>query len=224
MKVLIIEDEQKIAEAIKKGLQQERIIADVAYDGEEGYDLASDENYDVILLDLMLPRMNGMEVCKKLRTENNQTPILMLTAKSEVEDKVNGLNIGADDYLPKPFAFEELLARIRALSRRPQQTISEKLQAADLVLDTNTYEVKRGKKKIDLSKKEFALLEYLLRHKDKILSKDQIINDVWDYDANVLPNTVEVYIKYLRKKIDKSFSGTPLIETIRGFGYKLKSK
>lgn len=222
MRVLIVEDEKKIADSIKKGLEQERITVDVAYDGEEGYDLASLETYDVIVLDLMLPKMDGMEICRRLREEENHTAILMLTAKGQIEDKVKGLNMGADDYLPKPFSFDELVARIKALARRPKTALPAKLKAADLIVDTNTYEVKRGDKPIELSRKEFALLEYLMRHKDRVLSKDQIIQNVWDYEANVLPNTVEVYIKYLRKKID---AGTkPLIETIRGFGYKLKSK
>lgn len=222
MRVLVVDDERKIADSIKKGLVQERFAVDVAYDGEEGYDMASIESYDVIVLDVMMPKMDGFEVCKKLREDENHAAILMLTAKGEVDDKVTGLNAGADDYLPKPFAFEELVARIKALARRPKQTVSSKLRAGDLELDTTTYEVKRGEKQIELSKKEFALLEFLLRHKDKVLSKDQIIQNVWDYEADVLPNTVEVYIKYLRKKVD---SGTkPLIETIRGFGYKLKSK
>lgn len=222
MRILVVDDEKKIADSIKRGLEQERFVVDVAYDGEEGYDLASSENYDVIVLDVMMPKMDGFEVCKKLREDENHTAILMLTAKGEVEDKVVGLSIGADDYLPKPFAFEELVARIKALARRPKETVPVKLKAGDLELDTQTYEVKKGKKPIELSKKEFALLEFLLRHKDKVLSKDQIIQNVWDYEADVLPNTVEVYIKYLRKKVD---SGTkPLIETIRGFGYKLRSK
>ncbi len=224
MKVLIVEDELKIANSIKRGLEQERFVVDVGYDGEQGYDLASTEKYDVIVLDLMLPKMNGMQVCQKLREGENFTPILMLTAKGEVDDRVAGLNAGADDYLPKPFVFEELVARVKALSRRPAKAHTEKLQAKDLELDTNTYEVKRGSKEIELSKKEFALLEYLMRHKDKVLSKEQIIQNVWNFESDILPNTVEVYIKYLRKKIDKSFKGTPLIETIRGFGYKIRSK
>jgi two-component system, OmpR family, response regulator len=222
MRVLVVDDEKKIADSIKRGLEQERFAVDVAYDGEEGYDLASMESYDVIVLDVMMPKMDGFEVCRKLREDENHTAILMLTAKGEVEDKVAGLNVGADDYLPKPFAFEELVARIKALTRRPKETVPSKLKAADLELDTATFEVKRGEKPIELSKKEFALLEFLLRHKDKVLSKDQIIQNVWDYESDVLPNTVEVYIKYLRKKIDAG--AKPLIETIRGFGYKLKSK
>lgn len=216
MRILVIEDEHKIANSIKRGLEQESYAVDVAYDGNDGFDLAVSEEYDVIILDLMLPGLNGVTLCKKLRDEKNQTPILMLTAKGQLNDKVDGLNAGADDYLVKPFAFTELLARIKALTRRPKQTLDSVLKTGDLSLDTLTYEVKRAGKKIKLSKKEFALLEYLLRHKGKILTKDQIINHVWDYDADVLPNTVEVYIGYLRKKIGKD-----LIKTIRGFGYKI---
>lgn len=223
MRLLVIEDEHKIANSIKKGLEQESYAVDVAYTGTDGFDLAASEEYDVIILDLMLPEMDGITLCKKLRTQEHvHTPILMLTAKGQVEDKVEGLNAGADDYLPKPFAFSELLARIKALTRRPRKTLGTTIQVDDLVLDTTTYSVKRGDVSIDLSKKEFALLEYLMRHKGKILTKDHLINHVWDYDSDVLPNTVEVYIGYLRQKIDKSFpKSKSLITTKRGFGYKL---
>jgi DNA-binding response OmpR family regulator len=169
----------------------------------------------VIVLDLMLPKMDGITVCKKLRENEIHTPILMLTARGELDDKVTGLNSGADDYLTKPFAFAELLARVKALSRRPKEAISSKLKISNLELDTNSYEVKRDNKNIKLSKKEFVLLEYLMRNKNKILSKDRIIASIWDYDADILPNTVEVYIGYLRKKIPN------LIHTVRGFGYRI---
>ncbi len=222
MRVLVVEDEHKIANSIKKGLEQESFAVDVAYDGEEGYDLASGETYDVIVLDLMLPGLPGLEICKKLRQEKNHTPILILTAKGQLDEKVDGLNSGADDYLVKPFAFAELLARIKALSRRPKDSVGSKLQVEDLVLDTVTYDVTRQGKNISLSRKEFALLEYLMRHAGKTLPKDTIISSVWSYEADVLPNTVEVYIGYLRNKIDKPFKGSPaLIHTIRGFGYKI---
>jgi len=222
MRILIIEDVNKIATSIKKGLEQESYAVDVALDGEEGFDLTTTEDYDLILLDLMLPKMDGMEICRRLRAEKVATPILMLTAKGQLGDKVQGLNTGADDYLVKPFAFEELLARVKALIRRPKRNVGTVLTFSDLSLNTLTYEVFRGKKRIDLSKKEFALLEYLLLHSGKILSKDQIISHVWDYDADILPNTVEVYIGYLRHKIDKPFASHPsLIQTVRGFGYKI---
>lgn len=222
MRVLVVEDEHKIAQALKKGLEQESYAVDLAFNGEEGYDLASSEEYAVIVLDLMLPKLDGITICSKLRQEQIHTPILMLTAKGELEDKVTGLNSGADDYLVKPFAFAELLARIKALTRRPAHTINSKLVVEALTLDSNSYEVKRNSQSINLSKKEFALLEYLMRHQGKILSKDQIIQNIWNYEADVLPNTVEVYIGYLRNKIDKSFpKSNPLIHTVRGFGYKI---
>ena len=222
MKILVIEDEHLIANSLKKGLEQEKYTVDVAFDGVEGYDLASSGDYDLILLDLMLPGLDGLSICKKLRQENNHTPILMLTAKSQLEDKIIGLNSGADDYLTKPFAFEELLARIRALSRRPQKTNGKVLTVGDLSLDTVTYEVKRGNKDIQLSSKEYSLLECLIRHANQILNKDQLIQYVWSYESDILPNTVEVYIRNLRQKIDIPFKNkSPLIKTIRGFGYKI---
>lgn len=223
MRVLVVEDEHRIASAIKKGLEQEAFAVDVAFDGESGYDLASSEDYDVIVLDLMLPKMDGLEICRQLRKDKIHTPILILTAKGDVEDKVNGLNCGADDYLTKPFAFTELLARISALTRRPQKSLDTVLKVDDLIIDTVSYQVKRSGTEIKLSKKEFSLLSYMMRHKGKILTKDQIINHVWDYNADVLPNTVEVYIGYLRNKIDKPFKKkSTLIHTVRGFGYKVE--
>ncbi len=223
MRILIVEDEHRIANSIRKGLEQESYAVDVAYDGEEGFDLAVSEEYDVIILDLMLPKMDGITICRKLREEENiHTPILILTAKGSVEDKVSGLNCGADDYLAKPFAFEELLARIRALSRRPKQTVKQNLNVGDLFLDPINFQVQRAGKNITLSKKEFALLEYLMRNKSKILNKETIISHVWNYEADILPNTVEVYIGYLRKKVDNSYKNKKkLIHTIRGFGYKI---
>jgi DNA-binding response OmpR family regulator len=222
MKILIVEDEHKIAASIKKGLELENFAVDVAYDGTTGFDLAASESYDVIVLDLMLPEISGMEICKKLRALGNHTPILILTAKGELDDKVSGLNSGADDYLVKPFAFAELLARLKALSRRPKMSVTPVLTVEDLTLNTTTYDVHRDGKALKLSRKEFTLLEYLMRHPNTTLSKNQIIGSVWEYDADVLPNTVEVYIGYLRQKIDKTFKTRPqLIHTIRGFGYKI---
>lgn len=220
MKILIVEDEHKIANSLKKGLEHERFIVDVAYNGKEGYDLATDEVYDLIILDRLLPEMDGIEICKSLRQNGKHTPILMLTAKGEVEDRVEGLDSGADDYLVKPFALSELFARTRALIRRPHQAATSEHQLSDLSLNTQTYEVRRAGKPVNLSSKEFSLLEYMMRHKGRILTKDQLLHNVWSYEADVLPNTVEVYIKHLRDKIDKPFS-SPLIHTVRGFGYKL---
>jgi two-component system, OmpR family, response regulator len=222
MRILIVEDEHRIATSIKKGLEMERFAVDIAFNGDEGYDLASTESYDVIILDLMLPGMDGLTICKKLREEGNHTPILILTAKGQIDDKVKGLTTGADDYLVKPFAFEELLARIRSLMRRPKGYISSKITVDDIVLDSNSFTVTRDNQVIQLTNKEFALLEYCMRHAREILSKDQIISHVWDYDDDILPNTIEVYMKNLRAKIDNPFPHKkPLIYTVRGFGYKI---
>lgn len=222
MKILVIEDEHRIANTIKKGLEQEHYVVDVAYDGNAGYDLASSEDYDLILLDLMLPEMDGVTLCRKLRQTGNHVPVLMLTAKGQTDDKVTGLDAGADDYLTKPFSFEELLARIRALGRRPKTALDSQLTVGDLTLNTKTYKVSRAGKPIELSNKEFTLLEYLMRNAGSIRTKEQIITHVWDYEADILPNTVEVYIRNLRNKIDYPFTGKkPLITTIRGFGYKI---
>lgn len=214
MRILIVEDERRIANTIKKGLEQERFAVDVAYDGESGYDFASSEDYDLIILDLMLPGMDGITICKNLREKKIQIPILILTAKGQIKDKVEGLTAGADDYLTKPFSFEELLARIRAITRRPKNTIGQVLKAGKLELDAENFEVRNDGKHVKLSSKEFSLLEYLMRHPNKIIPKDTIINHVWDYDADILPNTVEVYVRNLRKKGIN-------IATERGFGYKI---
>jgi DNA-binding response OmpR family regulator len=222
MRALVVEDEHRIANSIKKGLELEKLAVDVSYDGEEGFDLASSEDYDLIILDLMLPGMDGIEICKKLRQKAVHTPILILTAKGQIEDKVEGLDAGADDYLTKPFSFEELLARVRALSRRPKSSLSFLLTISDLSLNTKTFEVKRSGQTLRLSSKEFSLLEYLLRNANQVVGKEQIINHVWDYDADILPNTVEVYIRNLRNKIDLPFKDKPaLIHTVRGFGYRI---
>lgn len=220
MRILIVEDDHRIAASIKKGLEQEKYAVDVSYDGEDGYDLASSESYDLLILDLMLPKIDGMQICRQIRQSNNNVPILILTAKSQIEDKVSGLNCGADDYLTKPFAFEELLARIRALTRRPKNLVNSILEIDDLTMNTLNFEVKRNGKSINLSGKEYALLEVLMRHPRQILTKEQIINHVWDYESDVLPNTVEVYIRNIRNKIDKPFK-SKLIQTVRGFGYKI---
>lgn len=222
MRILIVEDEHKIANSIKKGLTQESYAVDAVYDGAEGYDMAVGEEYDLIILDRLLPKMDGVELCKKLRSESIHTPILMLTAKGQTTDKVEGLNAGADDYVVKPFAFEELLARVRALSRRPKQSTGTILSVDSLTLNTITFEVKRDDVTIQLSNREFGLLSYLMKHPGIVLTKDQIITHVWDYEADILPNTVEVYMGYLRNKIDKPFpTQKPLIHTVRGFGYKI---
>lgn len=217
MRILVVEDEHGIAQSIKKGLEQETYAVDLAYTGTEGYDLATETDYDVIILDLMLPGMDGLQICQKLREEKIHTPILILTAKSQIPDKVKGLNAGADDYLTKPFAFEELLARIRAIARRPTTQISSVLSYGGIELDTTHLTVEIEGKVVGLSSKEFALLEYFLRHKEITLNKTQIIEHVWDYESDILPNTVEVYVKKLRNK------GVGIV-TVRGFGYKLERK
>lgn len=226
MRILVVEDEHKIANFIKTGLELETWVVDLAFDGEEALDLVSSEKYDVIILDLMLPKVSGMEFCRLLRQEMQiHTPILVLTAKGSTEDKVEGLNAGADDYLVKPFVFAELVARIRALSRRPGHQIDSTFKIDDLTLDTLKFEVTRSNKKILLSKKEFALLEFLLKHKNSIKSKEEIIQSIWNYDDDILPNTVEVYINYLREKIDKPFKKSKkLITTVRGFGYEISDE
>jgi len=222
MRILVVEDEHRIAHSLQKGLEQERFAVDVAYTGGEGYDLASSEDYDAIILDIMLPGMDGITICKELRKNKIHTPILLLTAKSQTNEKVDGLNGGADDYLTKPFSFDELLARIRALLRRKGGVLQTKLSIDDLSMDVSHFEVKRGKDGISLTSKEFSLLEFLLSKQNQIVTKEQIIQHVWNFDADILPNTVEVYIKKLRDKIDNKFpQKKQLIKTVRGFGYKL---
>lgn len=223
MRILVVEDEIKLVNAIKRALELQKHAVDTAYDGEAGFDLASTENYDLIILDIMLPKMTGIEVCTELRAEKKDTPIIMLTARGQISDKTTGLDSGADDYMVKPFSFEELFSRIRALVRRSAKETSSDLQFHDLSLNPTTFKVQRAGKNIQLSSKEFSILEYLLRNKNKVVSKNQIVEHVWDYDADVLPTTVEVHIKNLRDKIDKPFS-TPLIYTARGFGYELRMK
>jgi DNA-binding response OmpR family regulator len=223
MRVLVIEDEHKIARALKKALEQETYAVDVAYDGDEGYAMATTEPYDVAVIDRMLPgQHDGISIIKAMREAKIHTPVLLLTALGSVNDRTTGLDSGADDYLVKPFALEELLARVRALLRRPAEQQATILTAGDLSLNTVTFEVKRAGKSIQLTGKEFALLEFLMRNQNRPLPKSTIISHVWDYDADVLPNTVEVYIKYIRNKIDLPFD-KPLIHTIRGFGYKLQA-
>lgn len=224
MRILVIEDDKKIALAIKKGLEQESYAVDVVYDTKDDkLGLALLINYDLIILDRMLPGItDGLNICKKLREEGKKMPILILTAKDKINERVEGLDAGADDYLIKPFAFEELLARVKALLRRPNQALNQVLKVGDLSLDTQTFKVMRKGIEIKLSSTEFKLLEYLIRNKGRILTKDNIMEHVWDYDAEILPNTVEVFIGYLRNKIDKPFSNLAHIQTIRGFGYKIE--
>lgn len=220
MRILLVEDEIKLANATKRALELQKYAVDLVFNGTEGLDLAIGEDFDLVILDIMLPGVDGIEVCKRIRQEGIHTPILMLTAKGQVSDKVIGLDIGADDYMVKPFSFEELFARVRALIRRPKKANDPILQVKDLFVDPVSFMVKRGEKIINLSTKEFALLEYLLRNKNSVISKVQIVAHVWDYNADVLPTTVEVHIKHLRDKIDTPFS-SKLIRTVHGRGYTI---
>lgn len=223
MKLLFVEDEQKIARAVKQGFKHESMTVELAFDADSGLASALYESYDVIILDRMLPgSTDGIGIVRQLRAKNIQTPVLLLTARGQVRDKVEGLNAGADDYLVKPFSFEELLARVRALLRRPQEIKDNLITVGDLSLDTVAHTVNRADRPISLTSTEYALLEYLMRNQGMVLSKTTIIDHVWDFDADVLPNTVEAYIGYLRAKIDKPFADRPaLLQTVRGFGYKI---
>lgn len=225
MRILVVEDEHKIARALKRALEQESFAVDVVYDGDEGYSMATTEPYDLAIIDRMIPGdYDGIAIVKAMREAKIHTPVLLLTALGTTSDKTKGLDSGADDYLVKPFALEELLARVRALLRRPTEQQSVVLTAGDLTLDTTIFKVTRDGQEIKLTSKEFALLEYLLRNQGRPLSKETIIAHVWDYDADILLNTVEVYIKYLRTKVDSPFKTPPLIQTVRGFGYKIDVK
>ena len=225
MKILVVEDEHRIATALKQGLTDEGYAVDVAYDGDEGVRTAQADEYDLIIMDVMMPVMDGVEASRALREAGNHVPILLLTAKSQSRDIVAGLDAGADDYLPKPFSFDVLLARVRALLRRPNEVLDSVLSVDDLRLDVAKHTVERAGKDVQLSGKEYAILEYLLRNKGRILSKNNIITHVWDFDADVLPNSVEVFVTYLRNKIDRPFPDKrPLIQTVRGFGYVIKDE
>ena len=224
MHILVVEDEQRLAFLLRRVLLEERHTVDLAYDGQTGLDLALSDTYDVVILDVMLPGLDGLEVCRQMRAERIMTPVLMLTARGAVEDRVVGLNVGADDYLVKPFAMEELLARINALLRRRDRRFDEipQLSAGDLTLDLVRHEARRASRVIELTAKEFALLEYLMRHPGQVLTRTQIIDAVWRYDLEALSNVVDIYIHYLREKIDHGFSHA-LIKTVRGVGYKIEA-
>jgi heavy metal response regulator len=221
MRLLVIEDEKKVARFIKKGLEEEGYAADLAFDGEEGLAMALDRVHDLIILDIALPKMDGLQVLKKLRERNVPTPVLLLTVRAAIEDKVLGLDSGADDYLTKPFAFQELLARIRALLRRKPEAEPPLLKVEDLILDPARHLVTRGEERIDLTSKEFALLEYLMRNAGRVLSRAMISEHVWDYDFDTESNVIDVYVNYLRRKIDTGRE-KKLIQTVRGSGYVLK--
>ncbi len=223
MRLLVIEDEKKVARFIKKGLEEEGYAVDLAFDGEEGLAMLLDQVHDLILLDIALPKIGGLQVLKKLREKKVRTPVLLLTVRATIEDKVLGLDSGADDYLTKPFAFQELLARIRALLRRKGEVRDPLLRVEDLVLDPARRLVTRGGEKIDLTTKEFALLEYLMRNAGRVVSRAMISEHVWDYDFDTETNVIDVYINYLRRKID-SGRDKKLIHTVRGSGYVLNTE
>ncbi|MCX5897875.1 MAG: response regulator transcription factor [Proteobacteria bacterium] len=220
MRILVIEDERKIASFIKRGLKEEGYTVDTAFDGEEGYRLTADNEYDLIILDVMLPKKDGITLCRQLRQDGIATPVLMLTAKDSVQDKVKGLDSGADDYLTKPFAFAELQARIRALLRKGVRH-EARLQAGDLVLDVAAHSAARSGKEIVLTMKEYSLLEYLVRNAGKVVTRTMIAEHVWEIDFDTSTNIIDVYINYLRNKIDSGYE-KKLIHTIRGRGYMIK--
>ena len=223
MRILLVEDEKKIASFIQRGLKEHRYVVDVAYDGEQGSMLADVNDYDLIVLDVLLPRIDGLTLCKMIRKKKPDVPILMLTAKDKVTDKVRGFEGGADDYLTKPFAFEEFLARVAALLRRKGSERSNLISIGNLELDRLKHAVKRGGKEVELTSKEYALLEYLMLNAGDVVTRTMISEHVWNEDFDSFSNVVDVYVNHLRNKIDKD-SKKPLIHSIRGTGYVLKEQ
>jgi heavy metal response regulator len=221
MRILVVEDEKKVAGFIKKGLEEETYAVDATYDGEDGLHLGLEGQYDLIILDIMLPKMDGLEVLSQLRSQGSDVPILLLTAKDAVDDRVTGLNKGADDYLTKPFAFSELLARVRVLLRRGKAEVKTTLQILDLSLDLVSHKVNRGGDEIELTGKEYGLLEYFMRNQEKVLTRTMIAEHVWDYNFDTFTNVIDVYINHLRNKIDKGRQ-VKLLHTLRGVGYIMK--
>ncbi len=221
MRILLVEDERRVADFIKKGLSEEGYAVDCAPDGKEGLFMAEEGDYDLIVLDVLLPKFDGFQVCRRLRERGIEAPIIMLTAVDSTEDKVKGLDVGADDYLTKPFSFDELLARARALLRRGKSGAAAKLEVADLVLDPATRRVTRADCEIKLSNKEYAILEYFMRNPGRVLTRTLISEHVWDYEYDSYTNVVDVYVNYLRNKIDRDFP-SKLIHTVRGVGYVME--
>lgn len=222
MRILVVEDERKVASFIKNGLEEERYIVETAADGKTGLEMAMNNQFDAILLDVMLPGMDGFKVLNELRNAGVSTPIMMLTARGTTEDRVQGLDLGADDYLPKPFSFEELAARLRSILRRSSPEKSTKLKCGDLILDTISHVAYRFGKEIELTTKEYALLEYLIRNKNRILSRSTITQHVWKHNFDPESNIIDVYIKRLRAKIEREDGTKPLIQSIRGVGYRMR--
>ena len=223
MRILVVEDEKQLAEIIKRGLAEEGYAVDSVYSGEEGEVFAEEIPYDLIILDIILPHKNGLEVCQSLRQKKIKTPVLMLTARDNVGDKVKGLDSGADDYMVKPFAFEELYARVRALLRREENFVPQKLQVGDLVIDTSTRGVRRGQRDIDLTAKEYAILEYLMRHTNMVITRTMLEQHVWNLEFDSTSNLVDVFIRRLRRKIDEKEKDS-LIQTVKGAGYRLVAR
>lgn len=221
MRVLVVEDERRLAGIIKRGLVEEGYAVDTAFDGEEGQYMAESAPYDLVILDIMLPRKDGLTVCRELRAKKINMPILMLTARDKVEDRVKGLDSGADDYMVKPFAFSELLARVRALLRRESMSKTPQLQVGDLVLDTLTREVRRGERMIELTAKEYAVLEYFMRRPNMVVTRTMLEESLWDFDFDGASNIIDVYIRRLRAKIDEPGKES-LILTVRGAGYRMR--
>lgn len=221
MRILLVEDNRRLSDSLKRSLMDDNYAVDTAYDGQEGEELAELTPYDLIILDVMLPKKNGVDVCRSLRNQRIKTPILMLTARDALEDRVLGLDSGADDYLVKPFEMDELRARLRALLRRESDDKSSLITIADLVLDPATHFVQRGGKPVELTAREYAMLEYLMRNPNRLITRQMAENHLWSYDSQVLSNAVDVYIRRLRSKIDDPFD-VKLIETVRGAGYRLR--
>ncbi len=222
MRILLVEDNRRLSLSLKTSLIEEGYAVDAAYDGPEGLDLAAFTPYDVLILDVMLPGMNGLEVCQSLRRQGSKTPILLLTARDAVEDRVQGLDSGADDYMVKPFAMSELLARLRALLRREGSNKSSLLEVGDLVIDPATHFVERAGKDIKLTAREYTLLEYFMRHPNQLITREMVENHLWSYDFESISNVVDVYVRRLRRKIDDPFEDPKLLETVRGAGYRLR--
>jgi len=223
MRVLVVEDEERLARLLRRVLEEEHYVVDLAGDGIAGEDLARSAAYDFIILDVMLPGRDGISVCRRLREDHLNVPILMLTARDSVEDRVRGLDAGADDYVVKPFAFAELLARLRSLARRRTEELASAILEADgLHMDLIRHEVRRDGLRLDLTAKEFALLEFFLRHQGQVLTRTQLLNGVWRYDADTASNVVDIYVHYLREKVDRPFT-SKLLHTVRGIGYSLRS-
>ena len=223
MRILVVDDDRRLCGIIRRGLLEETYAVDVAYDGEEGEYLAEVNPYDLIILDIMMPKKDGIEVCEELRSKRINTPILMLTARDAVEDRVRGLDAGADDYMVKPFSFNELLARVRALLRREAMTKSPEIRVGDIFLNTLTREVGRGDRTIELTTKEYVILEYFMRHPNAVVTRTMLEEHAWDYDFDSMSNLVDVYIRRLRRKLDDE-NGESIIQTVRGAGYRLKAK